>query len=226
MKEGTQNDAHVSVALEPGCGHAVDKGWWRVVGDEADGELSGHEARGGGASGEGVEELQAFALAAARNGCAEEVLVTGLMAALVIEGGTAESRTVDGPAAEDLGDLGDIGLGVAGAAAAVGGGVILRDLAADAEGVQLQQLAGVIFVETAITCCRLDLAAGEDDGRAPGPAGRLGVGADALGVVEVDEHGGTRGNGGQEGLKVAEGVVAYGVALVGGKEVGLFLVFA
>ena len=41
-------------------------------------------------------------------------------------------RAIDGPAGEDAGYLGDVGLGVA---------------AVDAEGVEFHQLAGVVFVE-------------------------------------------------------------------------------
>ena len=97
-----------------------------------------------------MEKLETFSFAVGRDGDAEDVLVARLVATIVIGGQAAESGAIDGPAGEDLGDFGDVGLGVAGSTGLIGWGVILRDFAADAESVKLEELAGEVLVEAAL----------------------------------------------------------------------------
>jgi hypothetical protein len=63
---------------------------------------------------------------------AQDFLGSGLMAGFVEFESASALRAIDGPAGEDAGHLGDVGLGVA---------------AVDAEGVQFHQLAGIVFVQ-------------------------------------------------------------------------------
>ena len=56
---------------------------------------------------------------------------------------------VDGPSGKDFGDFGDVALRVA---------------AVDAEGVQFQQLAAVVFVQAACSVCALRSDSAADSG--------------------------------------------------------------
>ena len=83
----------------------------------------------------------------------------------VEEEGTGEVGLIDGPAGEDGGERGDVGLGVA---------------AVDADGVELHDLAAVVLVEALVAALR-----------APACCHSVGlrVRADGEPVVEVDHHG-------------------------------------
>ena len=119
-----------------------------------------------------------------------------------------DEGAVDAPAGEDARDLGYVGLGVS---------------AVDAEGVQFHQLAGVVFIEAFVAAFLEVWAAGS------GELGALSgqrVGADALGVVEIGEHGGAVSYGFKQVLKVAKRAGADGVAFIADEVVGHLLVFA
>ena len=116
--------------------------------------------------------------------------------------GAALVGTVDGPAGEDGGESGDVGLGVA---------------AVDAEGVELHHFPAVVLVEAAVAFLRVGVGGVDAVGD--------GVGADGQPVVEVDHHGRAGGGGEEEVAELAEGVFADGVALVAG-GVPLIGVFA
>ena len=112
-----------------------------------------------------------------------------------------EGSLADRPAGEDLGDLGDVVLGVS---------------AVDSDGVELHEFAGVVFVE----------AAGAFFLVIAGTVGELGVGADAGGVVEIVQHGGAGGSGYEEIFKAAEGDGTDRIALVTGYVIRSLLRFS
>src|SRR5258706_529932 len=112
-------------------------------------------------------------------------------------------RLLQAPSGKDARHLAHILLGVA---------------AIHAERMQLHQLSRVVFVESGDLRARIRgrtlrrLLRGD------------GVRAGALPVVEVVEHRGMLGDGGEQVFKFAEGVAAQDVTLVGGDEktVGIF----
>ena len=122
---------------------------------------------------------------------AEDGFVAVIVHALVEDEGAAALRLQDGPAGEAAGDFGDIVLGVA---------------AIDAEGVEFEQFAAVVFVEAA---------------RALFAAGLRGVGTHGFPVIEVEQHGRALGGGLQEVFELAEDVRADDVALVFGDQVAV-----
>ena len=140
----------------------------RIVGDEMARQLGGEEAVGGRVVGEEMQHRDAAGFAGR-----EAVAHDDLFARLMREGAEAEpgrvGAQVDRPAGQHLGEVGNVGLGVA------GGG---------ADGVQFHAFAGEVLVQAAMAA----LAGGA-------------VGADRLGVVQVDQHGGVVHHRHQHGLE-------------------------
>ena len=79
--EGAEDGFDVAVGGEEGCGHAVDEGGRRVVGDEALGDLPGDEVGGLGPVGEKVEGLEALGMPSLPGAVATSIAVrSGLLA--------------------------------------------------------------------------------------------------------------------------------------------------
>src|SRR5690348_1323620 len=149
---------------------------------------------------EAVEHLQTFLLSVFADGLPQRVLVAGLMLARVEYEAPALSRTVDGPAGEHLGQLDHVMLGIS---------------AVHAQRVQLQELARVVLVQSALSIRRFVVAS----------ASSLRVGTDALPIVEIEKHRRGLGGGNQQITKLAQSVWTDGIALVGGGVmlVGVFV---
>ena len=102
----------------------------------------------------------------------------GFVFFVVVEEGAGLVGALDGPAGEDGGEGGDVGLGVA---------------AVDAQGVEFHDFPAVVLVEALVTAVRVGVGGVDSIGQR--------VRADGEPVVEVDHHG-RGGGGGQE--QVAE----------------------
>jgi hypothetical protein len=153
-----------------------------------------------------VKELAAFLFSVVLDLFAEDFFRAGFVAVGIEGEVAADEGTIDGPAGEHARDLRYVGLRVA---------------AVDAEGVEFHQLAGVIFVEAF-----MDYLPGAARGGEVGTLRCERVGADAAGVVEINEHGWAVRYGFKQVFKFAEGTWANGVALIADEVVRHLLVFA
>ena len=217
--------AQIALGPREGRRGACDQRRRRLVGHESAGELGRDEGGGRRVRGQEVEHRLAVGFAALVDGDAEHRLRPLGVAPVVELVGAALSWSADRPAGERPGDLDHIGLRVA---------------AADAERVELHQLAGVVLVQAArhalpdlrhrlrrgaLAEALLETApagaAADASGlhRAIEPlahlAGRLGI--DALPVVQVEEHRRALGDGTEQIAEPAEDVGTNRVALVLGQ---------
>src|SRR6266567_7311371 len=135
MEKGRQNGSDVALRLLKCLCHTLDqRGRW-IIRDKTLGEFQRNEMRSLRAGGKNVQYLFAFIFSFRLNVMSQHKLGTGLVhARLVAEPQTFE-RFFDGPTSKYLGNPGDVALRVA---------------AVHAEGVQLQQLAAVVFVQSAV----------------------------------------------------------------------------
>ena len=121
----------------------------------------------------------------------------------------AALRPVDCPASEDARHLGHVGLRVA---------------AIDAQRVQLHQLARVVFIQALRRLALVHSAARNRPSSRARRAER--IRADALGVVEIEQHGRAVRHGFKQVFKFAQRVRANHVALVADEVVRHLLVLA
>ena len=103
-------------------------------------------------------------------------------------GAVLQPLIADGPAGQQLGEADNVLLAVS---------------ALDPKRMQLERLAGQVFVEAATAA-----------------SSGTGIGSDRQGVIEVEEHGRMQFGGKEQVLEPAEGVGADGFHLVGGREQG------
>src|SRR5260370_10864306 len=135
MEKGRQNGSDVALRFLKCLCHTLDQhGWW-IIRDKTIGVFKRNEMRSLWTGGKNVQYLFAFISAFRLNVMSKHKLGTGLVhARLVAEPQTFE-RFFDGPTGEHLGNLGDVALRVA---------------AVHTEGVQFQQLATVVFVQSSV----------------------------------------------------------------------------
>ena len=192
-----QDNADVSLAGEVAPGHGIDQCRRRSVADEADCQLLRQEVRRRGIHGQHVQHGEAFLLAVAVDGLAEDNLVAGLVAAVHVKKFAAVAGIIHGPTGKDLRDLGNVVLGVA---------------AVDAEGVELHQFARVVLIQSAAGCLGWTDAIPLAHGCA---LSSLRVWTDAGFVIEIVHHGGTGGYGAQQVFKLAERARTNHFAFIG-----------
>ena len=188
VEEGDAGGAEVATGVAEDALDGADGGFGGDVGDEVLDELGGEVAGGGGVVGEELEGFDAAGFTGGDVG-AEKGFGAGLVGLGAEDVAGVHAVEFDGPAGEDLGELGDVGLGVA---------------ARGAEGVELEALAGEVFVQAAFLGFA-GLAVGADgivvveihehcgvahDGEEHGEEGAGDVGADGLADVGADDGGG------------------------------------
>src|SRR6185437_8331373 len=133
-EDGAQRLADVAVRMHERYGRTVHERRWRGITHEAAYELRGNEVRRRGAMRQDVEHLLAVLDAAARpEGVAQEHLHAGIVHGGTKDEGAALVGSVNAPAGEGTCRRDDVALRVA---------------AVHANGVELHELAAVIFVET------------------------------------------------------------------------------
>jgi len=131
-EDGAQHGTNVAVGLLPRGDRGIDAAVRRLVGDEARAQLGADVMHGGVLVGENLEQPYSFILTITLELLAQDDLVALVVGPVVVGESGAALRPLDAPAGEDARDVDD---------------VLLRVAAIDAERVQLEQLACVVFVD-------------------------------------------------------------------------------
>src|SRR5258708_742208 len=166
-----------------------------------------------------VKQLPAFVFALGLDAVPQNELGSRLMHARIVAETSTLERSIDGPASEHLGDFRDVALRVA---------------AVHAERVQFQQLASVIFVQTAVLfALRVWVWSGETTREATriAPAGAIRaprtrrntaslrrVWSHAQPVIQVKQHGWTLSGGDEQIFELAKNARTNDVLLVAGEQ--------
>src|ERR1700747_2898457 len=135
INHSAHDGSNIAIGTFESPRHASDKCRRRIIRNEAPGELSGNKLCGAGILYRKVYDLRALFHPAGLNLFPENDLRIGIVDAFVKFKLRIFARFFDGPSSKAAGDFGYVLLGVA---------------AVNPEGVQLHQLASIIFVQTAV----------------------------------------------------------------------------
>ncbi len=205
VNQGPGHLGQVATGFHPPCGDSIDGFHGRVVRHEMAGQLGREEAGRGGMAAQVCDRVAPLVFTSLPVSHAQERLVTGLMQHVpegeghgavrrpgVLPSARArqairEAEAGDGPAREDPGQRLHVGLGIP---------------PVDAERVELEQFAGVVLVESALSS-----TSGQSTSR-----GRVRAHADR--VVQIDEHRRVTRRGEHHILEAPEHVPSDHLALV------------